>query len=57
MTARPDPVTSGGDFRGMTSRCAASFIMLEGVMESIHKLEAETGAERHQRYDPSDRRA
>jgi len=45
-----------GDFRGMTSRCAASFIMLEGVMDSIHKLEAETGAELYGRYDPRGRR-
>jgi len=45
-----------GDLRGMTSRCAASHMMSEAVIEYIHKLEAETGAELYGRYDPAEAR-
>lgn len=45
-----------GEFRGMTARCAGSHMMSEAVMESIHKLEAETGAELYGRYDPREAR-
>jgi len=46
-----------GDFRHMTSRCAVAHMMSEDIMETIHKLEAETGAELYGRHDPSEARA